>query len=107
MNSQILICKTLRRGSRLNACHGLLQVYRATEQTLLPVLPHLAQQLGLEDEARRLAAVDLLGALFSIPGTRLDAEYAQLFTEFLRRFTDQKVSRRDVHSTAAPCCSMT
>ena len=69
-----------------------MQVYQAAPQTLLPVLPHLARQLGLEDEARRLAAVDLLGPLFSIPGPQLDADNTQLFTELLRRFTDQKVS---------------
>jgi hypothetical protein len=73
-------------------CAGLpVQVYRAAPQTLLPVLPHLARQLGLQDETRRLAAVDLLGPLFSIPGSQLDAENTHLFTELLLRFTDQKV----------------
>jgi hypothetical protein len=69
-----------------------MQVYQAAPQTLLPVLPHLARQLGLEDELRRLAVVDLLGPLFSISGPQLDADNAQLFSELLRRFTDQKVS---------------
>lgn len=68
-----------------------MQVYRAAPQTLLPVLPHLARQLGLQDDSRRLAAVDLLGPLFSIPGSQLDAENAHLFTELLQRFADQKV----------------
>lgn len=72
-------------------CVHHMQVYCAAPQTLLPVLPHLSRQLGLEDESRRLAAVNLLGPLFSTPGSQLDAENTHLFTELLRRFTDQKV----------------
>jgi len=79
-------CRNTRRCQSLRA-----QVHEACPQTLLPVLPLLSQELGLEDESRRLAAVQLLGALFAIPGSELDQEYFHVFADFLRRFTDQKV----------------
>ena len=70
-------------------CH--LQVHLACPQTLLPVLPLLTHELQLEVEAKRLAAIDLLGKLFTLPGSDMDQEYGYLFEEFLRRCKDQKV----------------
>lgn len=69
----------------------ILQVHLACPQTLLPVLPLLAHELQVEEEARRLAAIDLLGKLFTLPGSDMDQEYGYLFEEFLRRCKDQKV----------------
>ncbi|KAK9811630.1 hypothetical protein WJX72_007291 [[Myrmecia] bisecta] len=75
--------------------HKLIyQVYQICPQTLLPVLPHLMLELQVDEEAKRLAAIDLLGKLFTLPEADLDTEYAELFKEFLRRFTDQKAEVR-------------
>ena len=69
-----------------------LQIHLACPQTLLPVLPLLAHELQVEVEAKRLDAIDLLGKLFTLPGSDMDQEYSYLFEEFLRRCKDQKVT---------------
>lgn len=74
-------------------------MHEVCPQTLLPVLPLLSAELGMEDELHRLSAVALLGALFAIPGSHLDEEYSHVFADFLRRFTDQKVFE---HCSAIP-----
>ena len=68
-----------------------LQVHRCCPQALLPVLPSLEGELKLDDVSRRVAAVKLLGRLFSQRQLDLDTTYSQLFAEFLRRFRDVKV----------------
>ena len=67
-----------------------MQVYRTCPQALLPVLPHLEIELQADEDAKRLAAVGLVGRLFSVPGSDMDAQYAGLFGEFVRRFRDLK-----------------
>ena len=71
-----------------------MQIHLACPQTLLPVLPLLAQELQAEEESRRLDAVDLLGQLFMLPGSDMDLEYSYLFEELMRRCKDQKVGPR-------------
>lgn len=71
-----------------------MQIHLACPQTLLPVLPLLAQELQAEEESRRLEAVDLLGQLFMLPGSDMDLEYGYLFEELMRRCKDQKVGCR-------------
>ena len=73
-------------------CHSM-QIHLACPQTLLPVLPLLAQELQAEEEARRLEAIDLLAKLFKLPGSDMDQEYSYLFEEFVRRSKDQKVTQ--------------
>ena len=51
----------------------------------------MSQELQVNNESRRLAAVQLLGSLFSLPGSDMDEAYDSLFDEFLRRTMDQKV----------------
>lgn len=58
---------------------------------MLPVLPKLAAELQVDQEPKRLAALQLLGKLLALPGSDLDVTYAELFKEFLRRACDQKV----------------
>ena len=79
---------------------GYRQVYKRCPQTLLPVLPHLESELRIEDTAKRVAAVQLLGSLFGQGGSDLDTIYAQLFAEFLRRFRD--VSVRFARQSCSP-----
>ena len=59
---------------------------------MLPVLPKLASELQLDQESKRLAALELLGRLLSLPGSDLDVTYTELFGEFLKRACDQKVA---------------
>ena len=70
---------------------SLVQIYRVSPQTMLPVLPKLASELQVDQESKRLAALELLGRLLSLPGSDLDLTYAELFQEFLKRACDQKV----------------
>ncbi len=74
-----------------NESNQYRQVYQRCPQTLLPVLPQLESELRIEDTAKRVAAVQLLGSLFGQSGSDLDTIYAQLFGEFLRRFRDVSV----------------
>ncbi|KAK9820961.1 hypothetical protein WJX81_007677 [Elliptochloris bilobata] len=74
--------------------HLIYQVYRICPHALLPVLPHLENELQADEDAKRVAAVGLVGRLFSVPGSDMDAQYASLFSEFVRRFRDLKVEVR-------------
>ncbi|GAB4821978.1 hypothetical protein N2152v2_009024 [Parachlorella kessleri] len=87
----------LRTDSDLrDECHSLIfQLYQVVPQVLLPVLPHLGPELQVESESNRLAAVDLLGKLFSQPGrSSILQEYAELLQDLLKRLHDQKVDVR-------------
>jgi hypothetical protein len=66
-------------------------VYQTCPQALLPVLPRLVLELRVEDPEKRMAAVDLLGRLFSIPGSDMDVSYQELLGELLRRLKDNQV----------------
>ncbi|DBA74057.1 TPA: hypothetical protein ACH3X1_010871 [Trebouxia sp. C0004] len=72
----------------------IYQIHLACPQTLLPVLPLLIHELQVEVEAKRLDAIDVLGKLFTMPGSDMDQEYSYLFEEFLRRCKDQKIEVR-------------
>ena len=48
-------------------------------------------ELQVEVETKRLDAIELLGKLFTLPGSEMDQTYEYLFEEFLRRCKDQKV----------------
>lgn len=73
-----------------NSCF-VWQIHLTCPQTLLPVWPLLIHELQVEVEAKRLNAIDVLGKLFTMPGSDMDQEYSYLFEEFLRRCKDQKV----------------
>lgn len=42
----------------------------------------------------RIKAVKFIGRLFALPGHRLVHEYRQLFTEFMKRFSDKSAEVR-------------
>ena len=67
------------------------QVYQTCPQALLPVLPQLKLELPSESIEQRLAAVDLLGKLFSIPGSDLDITYHELVILLVHRMKDLQV----------------
>ena len=66
-------------------------MYLCSSQTLLPVLPKLAVELQVDDEAKRRSALELLGKLLSQPGSDIDRAYPDLLSDFLGRTVDQKV----------------
>ena len=69
-----------------------LQVYQVCPQTLLPVLPRLAEELHADDAKQRAGAASLVGSLFSLPGSDLATSYADLFDALLKRLEDREVS---------------
>ena len=81
------------------ACAALslcLQLYQTVPQVLLPVLPHLKDELTVEAESKRLAAVELLCKLFTQPtiGAEAMSDYTHLFEELCKRFADTQAEVR-------------
>lgn len=72
------------------------QLYRTCPQVLLPVLPRLGSELHVDSDDKRTAAVNLLGRLFTVPGSDMASQHPQLFDALLLRCKDQKVQQ--------PCC---
>ena len=68
-----------------------MQVHQVCPQTLLPVLPRLAEELHADDAKRRSAATSLVGSLFSLQGSDLTSSYADLFDALLKRLEDREV----------------
>ncbi|GBF94053.1 hypothetical protein Rsub_07321 [Raphidocelis subcapitata] len=67
------------------------QLHEVTPQALLPVVPHLSDELGSADVGRRIEAVRLLGRLFGQRGgAAVAAEWGEVLLELLRRFRDDK-----------------
>jgi hypothetical protein len=54
-------------------------------------MPHLMSDLTAKDDGKRLAALELIGRLFALPGSQLYDDFPELFKEFVRRSRDQKV----------------
>lgn len=52
----------------------------------------------------RLKAVSLLGRLFALPGRHVAQEYRQLFSEFLKRFSDKAIEVRLAVIECAKAC---
>ncbi|KIZ01094.1 putative Sister chromatid cohesion like protein PDS5 [Monoraphidium neglectum] len=78
--------------SPLTASSGLWeQSYAVVAQALLPVVPHLSDELCSTDASKRLEAARLLGRLFGQRGGGAVAEeWGEVLTELLRRFKDEK-----------------
>ena len=66
------------------------QLYVICPGMLNAVLPHLQNELQVEDAAKRTSAVRLIGKLVSAPNSKLAFEYRGLFAEFVKRFADRK-----------------
>ncbi|KAK9822311.1 hypothetical protein WJX74_006163 [Apatococcus lobatus] len=70
--------------------HLIFEVYQVCPQTLLPVLPRLAEELHADDAKQRSAATSLVGSLFSLQGSDLTSSYADLFDALLKRLEDRE-----------------
>lgn len=78
------------------------QLYHSIPQVLLPVIPHLTDDLMSEEGPKRLETVRLLGQLFSMPGNKLVAEYTEVLDALLSRGCDSQV--RQQHGAHMACC---
>lgn len=63
-----------------------LQIYQASPQVLLPILPMLSAELLSEDEAKRSATVALLVRLLCLPDSDIAEQYPELLAELLGRW---------------------
>ncbi|KAK9813540.1 hypothetical protein WJX73_005871 [Symbiochloris irregularis] len=71
------------------------QLYKVLPQVLLPVLPRLGAEMSHpEEDSRRVAAVHLMGRLFSLPASDMAVQNPHLLEALLVRCRDQKVAVR-------------
>ncbi|KAL3693850.1 hypothetical protein R1sor_007501 [Riccia sorocarpa] len=85
--------------------HNIIyEIYRCAPQMLLAVIPNLTRELVTDQIDVRLKAVELLGRLFALPGQHVAQEYKQLFSEFLKRFSDKAVDVRLAMVACAKAC---
>ncbi|CAM6113881.1 unnamed protein product [Calypogeia fissa] len=82
----------------------IYEIYCCAPQMLLAVIPNLTQELVTDQIDVRLKAVKLLGRLFALPGRHVAKEYRQLFSEFLKRFSDKAVEVRLAVIECAKAC---
>eukprot|EP00249_Psilotum_nudum_P024915 c29322_g1_i2 orf=363-5285(-) len=84
--------------------HELIyEIYQCAPQMLVAVIPNLTAELLTVEVDVRVKAVELLGRLFALPG-QLPNEYRQLFSEFLKRFTDKAIEVRHAVIECAKKC---
>lgn len=70
-----------------------MQIHQILPAVLVPILPLLVDGLSAEEPRRRVAALDLLGRLFSVPEARvISTGMPELFLDFLKRAVDLEVS---------------
>ena len=67
-----------------------VQIYQVSPSTLLPVMPHIMSDLTAKEDAKRLAALELLGKLYALPNFDIHSDFPELFKEFVRRSKDQQ-----------------
>lgn len=72
----------------------ILELNRICPITLLSVVPQLEFKLKTEDVDERLAAVKLLGQMFTEQGSELATQNKQLWNSYLGRFVDISVDIR-------------
>lgn len=72
----------------------ILELNRICPITLLSVVPQLEFKLKTEDVDERLAAVKLLGQMFTEQGSELATQNKQLWNSYLGRFVDISVDVR-------------
>ena len=62
---------------------------------MLPILPRLAAELQLDQDDKRLSALQLIGKLLAQPDSDIEASHFGLVEEFTNRAVDQKVMMRN------------
>ncbi|TVU11623.1 hypothetical protein EJB05_45218 [Eragrostis curvula] len=75
--------------------HGIiLDVYQCAPKVVKAVVPYITGELLADEVDIRSKAVELLGEIFSLPGTPILESFKSLFAEFLKRLTDRVVEIR-------------
>ncbi|XP_040362062.1 sister chromatid cohesion protein PDS5 homolog B isoform X1 [Rosa chinensis] len=72
----------------------IYDVYRCAPQIVSAVVPYLTGELLTDQLDTRLKAVNLVGDLFSLPGSTISEPFQPIFSEFLKRLTDRVVEVR-------------
>ncbi|XP_004293403.1 PREDICTED: sister chromatid cohesion protein PDS5 homolog A [Fragaria vesca subsp. vesca] len=72
----------------------IYDVYRSAPQIVSAVVPYLTGELLTDQLDTRLKAVNLVGDLFSLPGSTISEPFQPIFSEFLKRLTDRVVEVR-------------
>ncbi|KAL2634564.1 hypothetical protein R1flu_006043 [Riccia fluitans] len=104
LTSVMLEGKGLESELREDYHNIIYEIYRCAPQMLLAVIPNLTRELVTDQIDVRLKAVELLGRLFALPGQHVAQEYKQLFSEFLKRFSDKAVEVRLAVVACAKAC---
>lgn len=80
----------------------ILELNRMQPQMLLEVLPHLVEELKVDDVDVRLRCVKLLLQMFTEPGSTLLDQYEPLFAELLGRYNDSAPEIRVIMVDKSP-----
>ncbi|KNC98061.1 uncharacterized protein SPPG_09381 [Spizellomyces punctatus DAOM BR117] len=72
----------------------ILEINRASPAVLLSVIPQLDEELKVDDVHVRTLATNVLGQMFSEPGSKLAAKYPHVWKSWLGRRLDKQVSVR-------------
>ncbi|XP_010530075.1 PREDICTED: sister chromatid cohesion protein PDS5 homolog A-like [Tarenaya hassleriana] len=80
--------------SQIDYHEVIYDLYRCAPQTLAGVAPYLMGELLADQLETRLKVVELVGDLFSLPGSACSEEFRLIFLEFLKRLSDRAVEVR-------------
>ncbi|GMH26851.1 hypothetical protein Nepgr_028694 [Nepenthes gracilis] len=85
--------------SRSSSCivdyHEVIyDLYSCSPHILSGIIPYLTGELLTDQSETRLKALNLVGELFALPGSVISEEFEPIFSEFLKRLTDQVVEVR-------------
>ncbi|KAL5199789.1 hypothetical protein ABZP36_020992 [Zizania latifolia] len=72
----------------------IFDLYQCAPKVLKVVVPYITGELLADQVETRSKAVEVLGELFSLPGTPILESFKSLFDEFLKRLTDRVVEIR-------------
>ncbi|KAH7567871.1 hypothetical protein JRO89_XS07G0171100 [Xanthoceras sorbifolium] len=72
----------------------MFEIFQCAPQMILAVIPNLIQELLVDQVDVRIKAVNLIGKLFALPENHIVERYHDLYTEFLKRFSDKSAEVR-------------
>ncbi|KAF3445662.1 hypothetical protein FNV43_RR10838 [Rhamnella rubrinervis] len=84
----------------------IFKIFQCAPQMLLAVIPNMTRELLTDQVDVRIKAVNLIGNFFSLPEHHIAQNYRDLFTEFLKRFSDKSEEVRVSALQCAKICYM-
>ncbi|AQK83804.1 binding, partial [Zea mays] len=72
----------------------VFDLYQCAPKVLKVIVPYITGELLADEVDNRSKSVELLGEIFSLPGSPIVECFETLFTEFLKRLTDRVVEIR-------------